>query len=118
MRIAYVSFVALLLMTACEVPRVNTSCANVDQKVAMLKKEKGYNTMREKDKVYTVTPPAMTYRVVAGDDAVPVKMTTEEWDTHLDRAIEELQDCGLMDRRNTSRQGHRTVIKTRSGSLY
>jgi hypothetical protein len=111
-RLAYVSFLALLLVTACE---TNVTCNNVDEQMAMLK-GRGEYRVREKNKVYTIDAPASTYRVVVEEEVPSGKMTAKERKAKLDGVVKELQDfeegCGIIEKRGLARWGKRTVIKT------
>jgi hypothetical protein len=119
-RLAYVSFLALLLVTACEstdITRNIVTCANVVQKITLLEKENEANQVRLKDGVKTLHPLEAAYRLAMGKESEPSKMTVKEWEAKLDEALKKLQGfedgCGLRDleKDNASRRGGRTLVK-------
>jgi hypothetical protein len=75
-----------------DIGNVQASCANVDQQIAMLEKEKEENNKRLSAGVQSVLPVSAVYHLVSGNYGQNVSIATGEWAAEIDAKITELKD--------------------------
>jgi hypothetical protein len=78
-------------MTTEEIGNVQANCSNVDEKIAMLDKEKADNNKRIAAGVGSVFPGTALTRYVTGRYETNVQITTGEWAQHIDAKLVELR---------------------------
>lgn len=101
----FAALAALALLSACssdamkieDITKVQGDCTNVDQKIAMLEKEKATNNKRTQAGVQSVLPVTAVYHLVTGNYKRNVSIATGEWASEVDLKLAELRrvkaDC-------------------------
>jgi hypothetical protein len=98
MRYPLLALCMALLVAACasdamkteDIDKVQANCSDVDQKIAMLQKEKADNDNRGAAGVQSVLPVAAVFHLVSGDYGQNVSIVTGEWAAKIDLKLQQL----------------------------
>lgn len=98
MRYTLTAIVMLAFISACsssmktaDVANVQATCADVDEKIATLTKERGTNLKRLKAGVQSVVPFSAAVNIVSGNYKQNVSVATGEWAREIDAKLVELE---------------------------